>query len=440
MEWVRLMLGAMLLSLPLPSLPAQDNVPITVPEYGMAAPTTEDGTMAASSPEATTKTTTAPVVVTTAQPVTEITPVTSVPVLIIDNITIVLTDPEITTVQEPTSDAPTTTSEAETMTPSPVITEGPVDTTTPPGPKSTLSQDVLTTTSYLPTTSQDHLTSVIPVGPLHTTPHLTKDSFTTPEPIHTASESTASHTEGLTQAPASPSVNSAPRHFTTPAMTSTYTDHDSMVGRVKRSPLSLFWIIIAILLVCVIFPGMVYCIYLGVRRKRQCRTEYFGSGVRNGKSSKWKKGAEEDAWAGPVKLGGGDREEGEGVEEGGSPEDNKREGAGTDVVLSTFIANETEGERGGPDGAVGVAGSKEAEKWEEKEPLLYIDEGVEEVLEKMAPPSLSKSDSEKKTGGGNREGESEKEIERGEGNGKKENESERGEQNGGAAFCLTTAV
>ncbi|XP_029582916.1 uncharacterized protein si:ch73-248e21.7 [Salmo trutta] len=439
MEWVRLMLGALLLSLSLRSLPAQDNVPI--PEnVSMAAPTTEYGTMAASSLEATTKTTTAPVVVTTAQPVTEIAPVTSVPVFTIDAITIVITDPEITTVQEPTSDAPTTTSEAETMTPSPVITEGPVDTTTPPGPKPILSQDVLTTTSYLPTTSQDHLTSVIPVWPLHTTPRLTKDSFPTLEPIHTASESTASHTEGLTPAPASPSVNSTPSHFTIPATTHTSTDPDPTAGRVERSPLSLFWVIIVGLLVWVICLGMVYCIYLGVRRKRQCRTEYFGSSVRNGKSSKRKKGAEDDAWAGPVKLGGGDREEGEGGEEGGSPEDNKGEGAGTDVVLSTFIANETEGERGGPDGAVGVAGSKEVEKWEEKEPLLYIDEGVEEGLEKMTPPSLSKSNSEKKIGGGNREGESEKEMERGEGNGKKENESERGEQNGGASFCLTTAV
>ncbi|XP_038844468.1 uncharacterized protein si:ch73-248e21.7 [Salvelinus namaycush] len=439
MEWVRLTLGAMLLSLSLPSLPAQDN--ITVPEYSsMATPTNDDGTMAASSPEATTKTTTAPVAVTTAQPITEITLVTSVSVLAIDALTIVITDPEITTVQEPTSDAPTTTTEAETMTPSPVITEGPVDTTTSPGPKPITSQDILTTPSYLPTTSQDHLTSVIPVWPLHTTPRLTKDSFPTPEPIHTASESTASHTEGLTPAPASPSVNSAPSHFTTPATTHTSTDPDSTVGGVKERPLSLFWVIIVGLLVWVICLGMFYCIYLGVRRKRQCRTEYFGSSVQNGKSSKRKKGAEEDAWAGPVKLGGGDREEGEGGEEGGSPEDNKREGAGTDVVLSTFIANETERERGGPDGAVGVAGSKEAEKWEEKEPLLYIDEGVEEGLEKMDSPSLSKSNSEKKTGGGNREGESEKEMERGEGNGKKENESERGEQNGGASFCLTTAV
>uniref|UniRef100_A0A4W5P579 Si:ch73-248e21.7 n=1 Tax=Hucho hucho TaxID=62062 RepID=A0A4W5P579_9TELE len=384
MERIRLMLGALFLSLSLPSLPAQDNVTVTVPEnVTMAAPITEEVTMAASTPEATIETTPVPVVVTRAQPAPEIiTPVTAIPkvtslsVPTPDAITIVITNPEATTVQESTSDAPTTTSEAETMTPSPVTTEGPIDTTTPSGPKPTLSQDVLTTASYLPTTSQDHLTSVIPVWPLHTTPHLMEDSTYTPEPTP-VSEITACHTEGLTTAPISASVNAAPSHATTPATTHTSTDPDSTVAGigVETGQPSLLWVIIVALLIGVIFVGMVYCVCLVIRRKRQSRTEYFVSIFRNGKSSKWKKGAEEDAWAGPVKLGGGNREEDEGGEEGGSPEDNKREGAGTDVVLSTFIANETEGERGGPDGGVGVAGSKEAEKWEEKEPLLYIVEG-----------------------------------------------------------------
>ncbi|XP_045066793.1 mucin-5AC-like [Coregonus clupeaformis] len=379
MERIRLMLGALLLSLSLPSLPAQDNVTVTVPEnVTMAAPTTEDVTIAASTPETTIETMTFHSVVATAQPATEIiTPVTSVPVHTTDPITMVITDPETTTGQVR---PPNSTSEAETMTPSHVTTEGPVDTTTPPGPKPTLSQDVLMTASYLPTTSQDHLTSVIPVWPLHTTPRLTEDSSPTPEPIHTASESTASHTEGLTTAPASPSVNAAPGHATTPTTThtSTSTDPDSTVAEVVVEPgqPNLFWVIIVALLVGVICTGIVYCVCLIVRRKKQSRTVNFESSFRNGTSSKRKKGAEEDAWAGPVKLGGGDREEGEGGEEGGSPEDNKTEGAGTDVVLSTFIAKETEEERGGPDGGVGVAGSKEVEKWEEEEPLLYIDEGV----------------------------------------------------------------
>ncbi|XP_071006085.1 leukosialin-like [Oncorhynchus clarkii lewisi] len=429
MERIRLMLGALLLSLSLPSLPAQDNVTVTVPENAtMAAPINEAVTMAASTPEATIETTSVPVVITRAQPAPEsITPVTAIPkvnsvsVPTTDAITMVITNPEITSVQESTSDAPTTTSEAETMTPSPVTTEGPIDTTTPPGPKPTLSQDVLTTASYLPTTFQDHLTSVIPVWSLHTTPRLTEDSTYTPEPTP-ASEITVCHTEGLTTAPTSPSVNAAPGHATTPTTTHTSTDPDSTVAgvRVETGQPSLLWVIIVTLLIGVIFAGVVYCVCLVIRRKRQSRTEHFVSSFRNGKSSKRKKGAEEDAWAGPVKLGGGDREEDEGGEEGGSPEDNKREGAGTDVVLSTFIANETEGERGGPDGGVGVAGSKEAEKWEEKEPLLYIDEGVEEGQERMAPPSLSKSNPEK-TGGERGEGENEKKMERGEGNGNKSN-------------------
>ncbi|XP_023854025.1 leukosialin-like [Salvelinus sp. IW2-2015] len=400
MERIRLMLGALLLSLSLPSLPAQDNVTVTVPEnVTMAAPINEDVTMAASTPEATIETKPVPVLVTWAQPAPEIiTPVTAIPkvtsvsVPTTDAITMVITNPEITIVQDSTSDAPTTTSEAETMTPSPVTTEGLIDMTTPTGPKPTLSQDVLTTASYLPTTSQDHLTSVIPVWPL-TTPRLTEDSTYTPEPIHTASEITACHTEGLTTAPTSPSVNAAPGHATTPATTHTSTDPDSTSAgiRGKTGQPSLLWVIIVALLIVVIFAGVGYCVCLVIRRKRQSHTAHFVSSFRNGKSSKRKKGAEEDAWAGPVKLGGGDRKEDEGGEEGGSPEDNKREGAGTDVVLSTFIANETEGERGEPDGGVGVAGSKEAEKWEEKEPLLYIDEGVEEGQERMAPPSLSKS-------------------------------------------------
>eukprot|EP00063_Salmo_salar_P049205 XP_014024040.1 PREDICTED: mucin-2-like [Salmo salar] len=400
MERIQLMLGALLLSLSLPSLPAQDNVTVTVPEnVTMAAPINEEVTMAASTPEATIATTPAPVVITRAQPAPEIiTPVTAIPkvtsvlVRTTDAITMVITNPEITIVQESTSDAPTTTSEVETMTPSPVTTEGPIDTTNPPGPKPTLSQDVLMTASYLPTPSQDHLTFVIPVWPLQTTPHLTEDSTYTPEPTP-ASEITAYHTEGLTTAPTSPLVNPPPGHATTPATTHTSTDPDSTVAgvRVKTGQPSLLWVIIVALLIVVIFAGGFYCVCLVIRRKRQSHTEYFVSSFRNGKSSKRKKGAEEDAWAGPVKLGRGDGEEDEGGEEGGSPEDNKREGAGTDMVLSTFIANETEGERGGPDGGVGVAGSKEAEKWEEKEPLLYIDEGVEEGQERMALPSLSKS-------------------------------------------------
>lgn len=193
-----------------------------------------------------------------------------------------------------------------------------------------------------------------------------------------------------------------------PTFSST-TDTNSTLGSVQidnhdKPSLVLFAIIAT--LVGVICVAGVMCLCLLVNSKRRKQTKHFGSSLQNGQRSKRKKGTEEDAWAGPVKLGGGEREECEGEGEAGWLEDNHKEGNGTEVALSTFIANETEGEREGPNGGVGGPGSLEAKKWEEKAPLLYIDE---DMVGGMGKEDMNRPN--------DREG-----------------------LNDGLAFCLTTAV
>ena len=91
---------------------------------------------------------------------------------------------------------------------------------------------------------------------------------------------------------------------------------------------------------------------------------------------------------------------------GGNLEDNHKEANGTEVVLSTFIANETDGGRGGPDSGVGGPGSVEAQRWEEEAPLLYIDENVKRETgatqkeEAALLPSKTNSEYEKEQNNG----------------------------------------
>ncbi|XP_017552908.1 uncharacterized protein si:ch73-248e21.7 [Pygocentrus nattereri] len=206
--------------------------------------------------------------------------------------------------------------------------------------------------------------------------------------------------------------------YSTPDITESFTDLSSdsegfnkTGALVESSGTSSNWLIIIITAVvvtaCVIF--MFCCIALIKKRKKR-GTQNFGHGNMNGRSqrSKKKKG-EDDAWAGPVNLVGGEKGECEGPEEGGQGDDKKPDG--TDAVLSTFVAlDENDG--------VGRPGSMEVQKWEEKEPLLYIDEEVKG------------EGREKQKEGGQKEEEDTKGM----------TEMKEPKVNGGEAFCLTTAV
>lgn len=185
------------------------------------------------------------------------------------------------------------------------------------------------------------------------------------------------------------------------------TEHES-------GPSWLLYIIIAVAIICVVSA---FCVIIFVRRKKKSRSQRFGSGYMNGRNqrSKKKKG-EEDAWAGPVNLEGGDKAECESPEELGQGGDKHPDG--TDLTLSTFVASEA-------NGGVGRPGSMEAQKWEEQEPLLYIDEDAKSEAKEKQNEGVEK----------------EKEV------GQKEEEDAKGKtemkevkQNEGEAFCLTTAV
>ncbi|KAL0993671.1 hypothetical protein UPYG_G00111400 [Umbra pygmaea] len=452
--WIR---WALLIFLSLPSIPAKEIIPdynTTEEDIRTIVPTTKSITVTTLAVEVTLVTTVAPiqtpmketldtvapVAITTPHPTTEITAtvitatpeLTSAPELTTDYITMTKPGHETTTVQKTTSNVLASTSETEMREihrfsqSYPMTSKGFVsttnlldtDTTISPNTEPTNLQDIppKTTIPYIQTTNQDNLISVSQVGSFHTSSSLTEDSYLTSNPSRTNSGRSESPTEEFTHAPSLVFVTrtqTIPGHATTTAVTHTST---SIAGEamVPTSSSNLIWVIIVALLTGVIVVGAFYCICLVIRRKRRSHSEYLGSSFRTGKPSKRKKGAEQDAWAGPVKLGAG--EEGVAGEDGGGAENDKSEGGRAEVVLSTFTANE--GERNGPDKGVGMSGSKESKKWEEQEPLLYIDEGVDEEPERVS---------------------SEKHMDR-EGNGHQVGESERVQQNGGAAFCITTAV
>lgn len=141
------------------------------------------------------------------------------------------------------------------------------------------------------------------------------------------------------------------------------------------------------------------------KRRKQSGKQYFGQ--TNGQRSKKKKGVEDDVWAGPVTLGGGDCEN---PEEGDAQGEEKKPDGVEVTGLSTFSTLEE-------NGGVGRPGSPEVEKWEEKEPLLFIDEeGKEKGKE------AGKSEDADAKGGAEKA------------------DAKEAEPNGGETFCLTTAV
>ncbi|XP_060758300.1 uncharacterized protein si:ch73-248e21.7 [Neoarius graeffei] len=166
------------------------------------------------------------------------------------------------------------------------------------------------------------------------------------------------------------------------------------------------WLIIAVIVLVIFCILATLCIIAVIfRRRKQSGKQDFG--YMNGQRSKKKKGAEDDVWAGPVKLGGGDCA---GPEEGDVKGEQKKLDEAEMTALSTFTTVEE-------NGGVGRPGSPEVGKWEEQEPLLFIDE---EGKEKRKEEGKS-DDADAKEGAGRTE---EKEA----------------EPSGGESFCLTTAV
>lgn len=182
-------------------------------------------------------------------------------------------------------------------------------------------------------------------------------------------------------------------------------------GNVEQSvlPIEPNWLLIIVVCVIVIC-GLCVCMIVLVQRRKKNASRTFGPMYVNGQSkrSKKRKGAEDDAWAGPVNLEAGVECDAE-VQEGLLPDDGKKDG--DDMVLSTFAALD-EGDMS--NGGVGGEGTKEAQKWEKQEPLLYIDE---DVGENKAGETLAENKTQKG-----------------------DDKSEEKELNGGETFCLTTAV
>ncbi|XP_034165631.2 mucin-2 [Pangasianodon hypophthalmus] len=289
-------------------------------------------------------------------------------------------DPE----QEKTTTNSITTEPPQTPSPSAAISDPPTTSAKPP---------VITPTpasNYIMPTTTPPITTPI------TTPAITT-TITTP-PI-------------ITIPNVAPPITTATTTTTTPITTPTITSTESTPSRdtstvnqdSEKGPNWLIIAIIALVIFCILTTLCVMAII--IKRRRQSGKQSFG--YMNGQRAKKKKGAEDDVWAGPVKLGGGD---GEGPEEGDEPGVAKKADGVEVTELSTFVTVEE-------NGGVGRPGSPEAKKWEEKEPLLYIDEQRKEK-EKEAGKS---GDAEAKEGAG-------------------KTDAKEAEPNGGETFCLTTAV
>ncbi|KAI7803582.1 mucin-2 [Triplophysa rosa] len=273
-----------------------------------------------------------------------------------------------------------TTSSTKALDPTTIISKQPIDMieSTP-----ITFQTVDITTEAVDTTSLD-VTSMTTTTPLLSTSQFFHES---PELDHTTPEDD------------SLSAHSTP---------------STMGGIVRGSifPLQTNWLLIIIVcavIICVLLAGM----RLFVQRRKKNASRKFDPGYVNGQSkkSKKKKGAENNAWAGPVHLEAEEGVECDGEVQGAlMPCDGNRD---EDMVLSTFSALETDDTR---NGGVGGEGTKEAKIWEDQEPLLYIDEDVKE--DNM----------------GNRAGSNDtQEVNEKVGNGEKM-------PNGRETFCITTAV
>lgn len=295
-------------------------------------------------------------------------------------------DPMSSTSLHETTSADLTSSEHheyETTTATVLMTTGPKETLT------TVSEQITHMTESLPITSQTvDITTEASLDDTSTT------STTTP----------ISTSQSLFDAPVLPHTASGDDILFAHSTPSTA----SANVRESMMPLQTDWfliIIVCAVVICVLFGSML----LFVQWRKKNSSGKFGPGYVNGQSKRSKKikGAERDAWAGPVHL---EAEEGVECEElQGSLMSGDGNKDGDDVVLSTFSALEAEDTL---NGGVGGDGTKEVRKWEEQEPLLYIDEDVKQ--DNMGQTVGSKDTQEENNG--------EKML------------------NGGETFCITTAV
>lgn len=282
----------------------------------------------------------------------------------------------------------TTTEPPQTPSPSPTIPESPaLSTLQPVSPpvsyKETMDTSPTTTPTPTPPTLPPPTTTII-----ITTPTPTPTTTFTQEQTTLESDSSTHTEEMMSTTNSSTGINGAGSRMNT---------EDSKKGA--------NWLIIAVIALVIFCILMTLCVTAIIIKYRKNRgKQHFGH--TNGQRSK-KKYAEDDVWAGPVKLGGVD---GEGPGEGDALGQEKKTDEVEVTGLSTFVTAEE-------NGGVGRPGSAEVEKWEEKEPLLYIDE---EGKEKGTEAGKSK-DADAKEGAG-------------------KTDTKEAEPNGGETFCLTTAV
>ncbi|XP_058627291.1 mucin-2 [Onychostoma macrolepis] len=305
----------------------------------------------------------------------------------------VLVNVETTVIEQISSDTPTTsqyeTTAGFTSPESTSPTEHPTDEiTTAAVAMTTDSAEALNPTSILTTPPADWTES----------PAIMSDPVDASTETSTSTSTTSTSTTQLPQ-------NTADY----PSASTDFTTATGVITEASILDLKSNWLLIIIVFVAIIFVLCVGMI-LFARRRKKIASRNFGPMYMNGQSkrSKKKKGEEDDAWAGPVNLAVGAECDAE-LQEGLMPNNGKQDG--DDMVLSTFAALEA-GDVS--NGGVGEDGTKEAKKWEEQEPLLYIDEDA----------------NEDKTGKTLEESEKQKGDEK----------SEEKEMNGGETFCLTTAV
>ncbi|XP_016395582.1 cell wall protein DAN4-like [Sinocyclocheilus rhinocerous] len=306
---------------------------------------------------------------------------------------------ETTVIEQITSDAPST-SQYETT----------VGFTSPESTSSTeCPTDEITTAAVAMTTDSTEAlnpTSILTTPPADWTesPSIMSDPVDTSTETSTSTSTTSTSTTQLPQNTADypysrSDEESASTHFTTA------TTGVIIGGKIMSWKTS--WLLIIIVFVAIIFALCVGMILFTQQRKKNA-SRNFSPMYMNGQSkrSKKKKGAEDDAWAGPVKLEAGVECD---AEEGLMPNNGKQDG--DDMVLRTFAALDA---ADASNGGVGGDGTKEAKKWEEQEPLLYTDEDVNE-----GKTGKTLEESEKRNG---------------------DEKSEEKVMNGGETFCLTTAV
>ncbi len=323
---------------------------------------------------------------------------------------------ETTVIEQITSDAPST-SKYETTVIEQITSDAPstskYETTagfTSPESTSPTERptDEITRAAVAMTT--DSAEALHPTSILTTPADWTESPSIMSDPVDTSTEtSTTTSTTSTTQLP----QNDVDYPYTTSEeeSISTYftTAKTGVIIEGSIKPFKTNWLLMIIVFVAIIFVLCVGMILFALRRKK-IASRNFGPMHMNGQSkrSKKKKGAENDAWAGPVNLEAGVECDAE-VQEGLLPNNGKQDE--DDMVLGTFAALDAADVS---NGGVGRDGTKEVKKWEEQEPLLYIDEDVNEDK-----TGKTLEESEKQKG---------------------DDKSEKKEMNGGEAFCLTTAV